>query len=59
MILRRLAIPNTVTPIDIHAERVSQRQDGDDSEGAGGKKGGTVRFGAEIDYEGGHRANVD
>lgn len=54
MIPRCLAIPNIVAPVNIDPEGVSERQDRDDGEGAGGNEGGAVGFGAEVDNESGH-----
>jgi len=59
MIPRRLPIPNTPRAVDIDDQGVSEREDGDKGEGAGGEEGSFGGLGAEVDYEGRHGAYVD
>lgn len=59
MIPRGLPISNAPTSVDIDRQRVDESQDRDDGEGCCGQEGSAGGFGAEVDDEGGHRADVD
>lgn len=59
MIPRRLPIPDTPASVDIDDEGVGERENSDERESACGEKGSARWFGTEVDYQGGHGADVD